>query len=211
MRALIEPLLLYLTLFLPGTFSGAVPPELIRFSVNRELNRILIYNIPSFALIWYHLLMVKKLGEWDVARPRFRDLKAFLIGFPGLILTGFIISLISPLFTDLPGTPMVEAPGSVLGWFVMVLSCLSTGYLEETYFRFYLFMKFRASGLDDERGIFISVLFFSFCHMYEGPWGTLNAALAGFLLSFIFMKQRALHGIAFAHGLYNVFVYALGI
>jgi membrane protease YdiL (CAAX protease family) len=210
MSALIEPLLLYLVLFFPGSFSAAALPELIGFSAPRELNRILIYNIPSFALIWYHLLREKKLGEWGVTRPGLRDLKAFLIGLPGLILIGFNISMISSLFTEFPGTPVVEAPSDLPGWSVTVLSCLSTGYLEESFFRFYLIVKLTRSGLGELKGLIISALFFSLCHLYEGLWGALNAALAGILLSFIFIRLRSLHGLALAHGIYNVFVYLLG-
>jgi membrane protease YdiL (CAAX protease family) len=39
----------------------------------------------------------------------------------------------------------------------------------------------------------------------------LNAVLAGALLALVFLRYRSLHGIALAHGLYNVFVYALGV
>jgi membrane protease YdiL (CAAX protease family) len=52
-------------------------------------------------------------------------------------------------------------------------------------------------------------LLFSVCHLYEGPWGFLNAAISGILLAFIFLRYRSIHGIALAHGLYNVFVYAM--
>jgi hypothetical protein len=36
-----------------------------------------------------------------------------------------------------------------------------------------------------------------------------NAALAGFLLALIFKKLGGLHGIAWAHGAYNIMVYIL--
>jgi membrane protease YdiL (CAAX protease family) len=45
--------------------------------------------------------------------------------------------------------------------------------------------------------------------VYEGPWGFLNAALAGTALAFVFLRYGSLHGIALAHGLYNLFAYAL--
>jgi hypothetical protein len=39
----------------------------------------------------------------------------------------------------------------------------------------------------------------------------LNAFLAGILLSLVYKKYRALHGIAWAHGIYNAFIYLNGI
>jgi membrane protease YdiL (CAAX protease family) len=93
----------------------------------------------------------------------------------------------------------------------MALSCLSTGYLEESYFRYYLLGKLEDFGLSPLVSILMGVLLFSFCHLYEGPWGVLNAFLAGTLLSLIFVRFRSLHGIALAHGLYNIFVYAIGV
>jgi membrane protease YdiL (CAAX protease family) len=60
-------------------------------------------------------------------------------------------------------------------------------------------------------GILVSTALFSFCHTYEGPWGMINAVLAGLLLSLIYVHYGALHGLAWAHGLYNIFIYANGI
>jgi membrane protease YdiL (CAAX protease family) len=107
--------------------------------------------------------------------------------------------------------PEIEAPSTLAGWIIIVLSCLSTGYLEESFFRFYLFARLGERGISSGKIILISVLLFSVCHVYEGPWGALNSVLAGALLSFIFIHYRSLHGIALAHGLYNAFVYAIGI
>jgi membrane protease YdiL (CAAX protease family) len=199
-----------MVLFLPG----AVPntsPGLIVFSAEREAARILLYNIPSFALIWYLLLQKKKIADWGVDRPRREDLYSLLIALPGLLLIGLTISLVSPLFQDMPAVPVLSAPVNIPGWIVLVLSCLSTGYLEESYFRFYLLTRLGGLGVKTGKALGFSVLFFALCHIYEGPWGVLNAVLAGALLALIFLRYRSLHGISLAHGLYNVFVYALGV
>ncbi|GHV81672.1 hypothetical protein AGMMS49991_02300 [Spirochaetia bacterium] len=94
---------------------------------------------------------------------------------------------------------------------VMVLSCFSTGYLEETYFRHYLLTWFREQGLHSAIGIGISVLLFSFCHVYQGLGGVLNAVMAGTLLGLIYKRYGSLHGLAWAHGLYNIFIYMNGV
>jgi len=92
----------------------------------------------------------------------------------------------------------------------MVFSCVCTGYLEESYFRYYLLTRLENLFTKDAFRIAISTFFFSLCHMYEGPWGILNAVLAGVLLSVLFVRYRSLHGVAWAHGAYNIFVYVMG-
>jgi membrane protease YdiL (CAAX protease family) len=91
----------------------------------------------------------------------------------------------------------------------LVISCISTAYLEESFFRFYLLSKREEMGIGPHRAVLLSTLLFSICHVYEGPWGFLNAALSGMVLAFVFLRFRSLHGIALAHALYNVLVYAL--
>ena len=184
---------------------------MITFSVNRELARIFLYNIPSFALIWYLMLQKKNLRAWGLGFPGRKDFFSLLVTFPGLVLIGLAISLISPLFTDLPPGPGIGAPENFAGWAVMLFACISTGYLEESFFRFYLLAIPGGPGMKPGRLVFVSTLLFSLCHAYEGPWGILNAVLAGTFLAQVFLHHRSLHGIALAHGFYNAVVYALGV
>jgi membrane protease YdiL (CAAX protease family) len=119
--------------------------------------------------------------------------------------------MVSSLFTDAPAGTGFGSPADLPGWIVLSLSCISTGYLEESFFRFYLLTKFRDMGVRTGTMVSVSVLLFALCHIYEGSWGMLNAVLAGTLLSAIFLRFKSLHGTALAHGLYNAFVYALGV
>jgi membrane protease YdiL (CAAX protease family) len=136
-------------------------------------------------------------------------LKTTVLGFPALILLGFLLSLVTALFPALPAVPEIEGPRSALAIAVMVLACISTGYLEESYFRFYLYTRFREGGLGLIKGMVISSVLFALCHVYEGPIGALNAFLAGLILYLLMSRRRTIHGLAWAHGLYNVFVYVM--
>jgi len=230
-----EALILYFVLFFPSHFASVFPAETalvesIPFSTLGELGRTMAYSIPSLALLWYLItnkkgfsgangniryanlsLQVAKQGFPDFEIPCKRDLIPFAIGLPGLILIGFGISLLISLFHEFSGLPpRIEGPATASGWFVMVFSCLCTGYLEESYFRYYLLTKLEELFRKDVFRIITSTLFFSLCHLYEGPWGILNAVLAGFLLSVLFVRYRSLHGVAWAHGAYNIFVYMMG-
>ncbi|MDR1576084.1 MAG: CPBP family intramembrane metalloprotease [Treponema sp.] len=209
MGAYIEALILYLVLFFSGTAGRTPPEEIIPFSIVGELARIVLYNIPSLALIWYLLLKSKSLKSWGIGPPGRKDLLPGLLTLPALILIGFIIALVSPYLGGVPA-PGIAPPASVPAWIVLALSCLSTGYLEESFFRFYLLSKREELGLGASRAALLSALLFSLCHLYEGPWGFLNAVLSGVTLAFVFLRYRSFHGIALAHGLYNIFVYILG-
>jgi membrane protease YdiL (CAAX protease family) len=118
--------------------------------------------------------------------------------------------LVNPLLTpyiEIPSSPRLEAPQELLAWLVMLVSCLGTGYLEESYFRLYLLLRLEAAGIGIGKSMFFSCILFAICHTYEGPWGILHAGLAGILLSWVLIRFHSFHGIAWAHGAYNGLVY----
>jgi membrane protease YdiL (CAAX protease family) len=209
----LEPLILYFVLFFSG-ISGLSPVETgtIPFSPFRELSRTLSYTVPALALLWYLILEKQSLRpDENRFKPAVRDIYPFLLGFPCLVLTGLGISLLMSRLSPFSLPPRIEAPSDALGWTVMAFSCLGTGYLEESYFRCYLLEKLESVSPCRWMRIFFSVLFFSLCHIYEGPWGVLNACLAGCILAVLYENFRSLHGIALAHGAYNAFVYVIAV
>jgi membrane protease YdiL (CAAX protease family) len=205
----LEPLILYGILFLPGALRVAPPPELAEFSVNRELTRILVYNLPALALVLYLRYRPRKAAT--VLWPSWGDLFSFLWALPALALTGFCVSRMAAFFPGSPGGLVIGPPDDIIGLLVMFASCVSTGYLEESYFRYYMGEKFRESGLGPRSFILVSTALFTLCHFYEGPWGTLNAFLAALMLALVYTRFRGLHGLALAHGLYNAGVYLLSL
>jgi len=209
MNTFIESLILYAVLFLRVSTGAASSGEAVDFSATNEIARIVLYNIPSLALIWYLLLKVKSLKEWGITFPRKKDLLPAAAAIPALVLIGLTIALISRFFTEIPSGSRFLPPQNFVSWVILIVSCISAAYLEESYFRFYLLSKREEIGLGPFRAVIFSTLLFSVCHIYEGPWGFLNAALSGALLAFLFLRYRSLHGIALAHALYNVLVYVL--
>ncbi|AEF86999.1 caax amino protease family [Treponema primitia ZAS-2] len=207
----IEPLILYWVVFLPVWGAGFAPEavagavEYVPFVPMAELGRIFTYNVPALALVWYLLARSRSVSLGDLA-PRRRDLGCFLLAFPGLLVLGSLVALGASLFPELP-SPLIGAPRGPAAFLVMALSALSTGYLEESYFRFYLFTRFKEGGVGPVKGLLCSSVLFALCHLYEGPLGVLNAFLAGAFLFALFARRRSLHGLAWAHGGYNAFVY----
>ena len=211
-----EALILFFVLFFPGVSSIGVytaAEASIPFPELGELSRTLTYTIPAFALLWYLISDRKGFTALKQERICKQDLVPFAAGFSGLILIGIGISLlISYLSLNFDITPpsKVEAPAGIGGWIIMVVSCICTGYLEESYFRYYLLSNLESSLSRIVMSVVFSTFLFSVCHIYEGPWGILNSALAGALLSTLFIRFKSLHGIAWAHGVYNIAVYVMG-
>jgi membrane protease YdiL (CAAX protease family) len=200
--ALLEPLILFCVLFLPGI--GFVPQGFLDFSISRELSRILVHNIPSLALIWYIQGLT---GKIPIPKPCTRDLKPALITFSGLLAASFCVSLAFLPFKDFFFRLVIEPPQTFLHWVVLAPSILSSAYVEEAYFRFYLLTRLEESG--PVKGVVFSVLLFALCHIYEGLPGVVNAAVAGTLFSVLFLKYRSVHGLAWAHGAYNGAIYII--
>jgi membrane protease YdiL (CAAX protease family) len=212
MKSFIELFILYWVLFLripagipPG--EGAVAME---FSCAAETGRILMYTLPSLALVWYLLLKAKSLKAMGVKLPQKKDFIVASLAFFALTLIGVTISLVSAQFGETAALRQSLGPQTMTAWAVLVVSCLGSAYLEESFFRFYMLSRKEEMGLGPHRAALFSTLLFSVCHIYEGPWGFLNAALSGVVLAYVFLRFRSLHGVAVAHALYNILAYVLG-
>ena len=209
----IEVLVLYAVLFLSGLIRlPGVSPEVSQgvspgFSIAATLARVLLYNIPSLILIWYLLLRVKSLKDWGIGLPNKNDLLAAVISLPALLFIGLTVAFTASQLNGTPEAMRLYTPYSVLGWIVLAISCLGTGYLEESFFRFYILSRREELGLSNTSALIFSTIIFAICHIHGGPWAFLNSFLAGIFLCFIFLRYRSLHGIAIAHGLYNLAVF----
>ena len=208
MRSFIEPFIIYWVLFFRIPV-GSTPGEVLEFSWTAETGRILMYTLPSLALVWYLLLRAKSLKEMGIKLPQKKDFVAASLAFSTLTLIGVTISLVSAQFGETAGLRQSLSPKALTEWTVLVISCISSAYLEESFFRFYLLSRKEEMGLGPHRAVLVSTLLFSICHIYEGPWGFLNAALSGVVLAYIFLRFRSLHGVAAAHALYNILAYVL--
>ena len=218
----IEAVILYILLFFSGSAAIFTTDE---FSVTTELAKISIYYIPSIALIWYLICRAKEreiamageavdlkssffMIEQFKFKPGKNDLISALIALPCLLLTGFFITWISVISGNTTQV-ILYSPSTAAQWVILCLSLIFSAYLEESYFRFYLLSGRKELGLNNPGILILSVSLFSICHLYGGFWSFLNAAISGTVLCLIFLKYKSLHGIAIAHGLYNISAFIL--
>lgn len=129
-----------------------------------------------------------------------------------LILTSALgISLVAQYLLPAYRPPLIQAPQTLDAWLIMLTGSFATAYLEEVFFRLYLLHRFDTSGIPLITGNLLSILLFSLCHLYEGPLGALNAAIASIFFTVIYRKTSSVHSPAWAHGLYNVLAFSFGI
>ena len=208
----LEAILLYMVLFLAGSASfftnSPQPGAQTGFSVSAALNGIFLRSIPSLALIWFLLLKKKKLKDWGVL-PGLKDLISGIITLPCLLIIGFMVTYTSSRIGETSLQITLVSPSTGYEWTILSLSCLFAAYLEESFFRFYLLSRRNEFNMSAACSFALSVTLFSICHIYEGPWGFLNAVLSSTLLCFMFLRYKSIHGISIAHAMYNIAVYVI--
>jgi len=206
----IEALILYILLFFPGSAFIYANKEAVvtDFSVTAELVNIFAYLIPSLALIWYLIYKARKIELWAV-KPGKKDIISFFITLPCLLITGLAVTFTGVYVGGYSSQITIKSPSTAIGWVILFITCFAAAYLEESYFRYYLLTKREELNLNARSALTLSVVMFSVCHIYEGPWGFMNALISGTILGFIFLRYTSLHGIAIAHALYNISIYVM--
>jgi len=208
MRNLTEALILYIVLFFSGAAGFVINGgQNVDFSISAQIAGIFLHSLPSLALIWLMILKTKSIDDCNI-KPARMDLISASITLPCLLLIAFVISSVSSFIGESQSRLSFISPSTISGWLILCLSCICSAYLEESYFRYYLLTKRSELKLNAPSALVFSTALFSICHIYEGPLGVLNAAISGAFLCLIFLRFNSLHGIALAHGLYNIAVFA---
>lgn len=200
--------MLFWLLFLSGISTPGVGAAPLPFDASREMAGILFFDAPAILLLLYLAkTTARRPVEW-LRGPKRIDLLVAAAASVALALVAAGIGLIAAAVEGAPPN-FLARPGDPLGWTAAAATCLSTGYLEEVFFRAYLRDRLRDAGIDGPRAIAVSVSLFAVCHLYEGPWGLLNALCAALLLTAAFAFRRSVHAPAWAHGAYNLFAYVM--
>jgi membrane protease YdiL (CAAX protease family) len=162
----------------------------------------LLFRLPGLFII------ARLSGTADFFRFGRRDIGCFAPAFPAVFLCGFAVSLTARASGLFPAEPLL-LPDGAANLAGAIFSAVTAAFLEEGYFRAYLIPRLQKAGAGVRESAAASVLLFALCHIYEGPWGALNAAAAGAVLSFFFIRYRSFYGVALAHALYNACAYAV--
>jgi membrane protease YdiL (CAAX protease family) len=185
-----------------------VPDSIVPFSISSEVIKILIYTIPSIAIIWYLLHRNRKIERCYV-KPGKKDLFGGFIILPVLLITGFMMSFFASITTTPSMLVIISTPSGIAEWIILCFSCICLAYLEESYFRFYLLSNKDEMNLSTPIALAFSAVLFGLCHINAGLWAFLNAVICGFFLGLMFLWYKCFHGIAIAHALYNITAFVL--
>jgi len=208
-----EPLLLFLIIFFPGYIlqnSESIDADLFN---NPSLNIVyLMTTLPQTILVAYLILQDKSNDRlrFGLTIPLKRDfLKAF-------IALGQIFMALIPLYLlgSLLMTQGIISDYAAVEWKftnysiipLVFITCLSTGYLEEIYFRSYLISKGEVAGVSKWPLLLGINFLFAAGHLYQGVMGFIVTFGIGMVLSLVFIKRRNIHIIALGHGYYNFLI-----
>ena len=93
----------------------------------------------------------------------------------------------------------------------VLITCLTTGYWEELFFRAYLDKQLRKIYFSPTGAAVTGTFLFAGGHLYQGVFPALGTALIGGILLFAFRRTGRLHAVAIAHGLYNFSVLGISL
>ncbi len=206
-----ELALLFAVLFLPGMLAqtGQIDPGSFE-SIS--------YHIQILAVAIPQILLVVAVG--DLRRPGssrrygFRppdrsDLIAAIIGLVATWVTVGIISLAAG-FVATDADAMQPAVSWTFGRYELVplaaVSALAIGYREEIFFRAFIADRAEEAGVDPRVALGVAALVFAAGHVYQGLAGFVISLAIGMVLAGVYLRTRSLHGVAIAHGLYNLLV-----
>lgn len=206
-----EFLLLFAVLFLPGMLAqgGEVDPQ--------SFERVM-YHVQILAVALPQILLVVAFSDlrrpgsarrFGWVRPATGDLIPAGIG---LVAIWVVVGLISVLAATIAGE--AGGPEPTVAWSftrrelipLAIVSTLAIGYREEIFYRAYLTDRAEEAGINARTALAAGAFLFASGHVYQGVMGFVIALAIGLVLGEIYFRTRSLHGIAVAHGAYNLIV-----
>ncbi|MBN2508792.1 MAG: CPBP family intramembrane metalloprotease [Spirochaetales bacterium] len=206
-----ETLLLYSVFFLPGYIqAGAGYDPQMFLSVFHNL-MFLLTALPQFLLLYFLIRRKGLVFVFGFRRFTFTDLLRALAVFSLLwilVATTAVLVSATPLAEQTQNHPLNRGTSGLSVLVLLFFVSLVTGYLEEGFFRCYLYRQARRLGAGYLVSISAVSLLFGLGHMYQGIYGAVMTAFIGFLLQYLYTRVfRSIHPVAIGHGLYNFSIF----
>lgn len=209
MRVGKEAALLFAVLFLPGMLvqGSQVDPnsfESIRYHLN-----ILVVVIPQLFLVLYVAGLSSpgyhKVLGWK--RPQLRDITVGGLSLALICIVFVVVTAAAAAFEQ--WFPAEFSHG--LTWRfsryaltpLVLVTSMAVGYREEVFFRAYLLNRASELGLHRLASVTLAAFLFALGHLYQGIAAFALTFAIGMVLGFVYLRYRSLHGIAWAHGIFN--------
>jgi len=206
-----EPLLLFIVFFLPGYLAQNSPVDQSMFN-DVFFNLVYIITSSGQILLLLYILSLRESKEtltetYGLKKPGVSAiLKALPVSLgigacilPFLLLPPMINDELAEAFTN-PVDWEISNPAMIVPIFI---TCITTGYREELFFRSYLYTYMKKKEIPTAAAIAACTLLFSLGHIYQGFIGFAGTAVIGLFLAFMFLRGKNVHTVALAHGIYN--------
>lgn len=202
------PLLLIVGPYFLNKLVYIAHPGFAVFDVTDYANRILTLSVLY--------LVTRRVGAdlpipWRLAWPGRGEIVLALAGAAALVLVDVLTSSGVTWLNDHSWrlTRYPEATNPLIGYLDNTVGMLLVGFSEEAVFRFYLVNALLLRGLARLPALVIAVLVFAAIHWSYGAGAVVYAALAGGLLTLVYLATRNLTVPVLVHALYDS-VYFLG-
>ena len=213
---LLEIIFMFLIFFIPELFLPPAPQP------GGIINSFTHLGILSALFLFHIVFMIVVIGKRSEEKAEFGLVRVkpthpvmgavYSLGlFAVVLVLSFIISLLPEgvrSFLEEGYDYRLTNPAVIPLLFIF---CILTGYREELFFRSYLFTRLSQTGMPVALAVALSVLVFSSLHFNQGWSGLIFAFLSAVYLSWLFIRERNLHTIAIAHGLFNFFSLLLSL
>jgi membrane protease YdiL (CAAX protease family) len=175
------------------------------------------YACRTFSLAFLYLLLRNQPTSlpipWRLAVPSTRELLAALIGAITLV-SASVAGTTFIQYLNAHSWPVTRFPfptSSALQFFDGTAGMVFVGLSEEAVFRFYLINLLLLRGMSPAMAIIVSTLIFGGIHWSYGAGAVGFAALAGLVLSLIYVSTRNLIAPIIAHAAFDAFYFAGGV
>ncbi|WP_445436063.1 CPBP family intramembrane glutamic endopeptidase [Candidatus Borreliella tachyglossi] len=216
--AFLELFLCYCVITLVAPFKS-IDEDLWNFSKNHY-----VYWFYATFLIVFIVYFSKLTSSYDFRDefyiPKFRLIfvwKSFWIFIKIFILFILILTIVySFLFYLFPSLlSWLEADGTTsFRWkiyskqalYLMGITALFTGGVEELFYRAFIITKLKQVGFSSLISAFLSSTIFGYGHLYYGFMGFFVTLIIGFALAYIYLIHKNVYYSIFVHSFYNITV-----
>jgi len=213
----IEPILLFMVFFLPGFLHQNVGTNPDIFN---SLSFNFFYLITVLPQIFLLLYMIGKKGNnaftrYGITALTGKDIRRGIFYFVEVLILMTGVGIAFYFASNIFGLKMSSIPRwtienpQILP--IVFITCLTTGYSEELFFRSYLLTEFISVNKDRVPVALAASLLFASGHLYEGIGGFISTFIIGIFFSLLFIKNKRLHPLAIGHSLYNFSVLLMSI
>lgn len=129
------------------------------------------------------------------AKKIWREITMGVLMFvPFLFGTNFLEQALLHIGFSTPKTPLpsMEATGGILESVLGMVLVAIVAIAEESIFRGYLILRFRAIGASMSQAVILSALIFSLGHGYEGSAGVITVAVIGIVFAVVYLWRQSL-------------------